>query len=83
MYSIKRIPRKLKLGQDYIIYYYTNKKICKFIQPKRCDFNFLNLKTHKCDFNFLNLKTHKCELKQHLYPSKCKNHSSGDWYYIY
>jgi hypothetical protein len=71
MYSIKRIPRKLKLGQDYIIYYYTNKKICKFIQPKRCDFNFLNLKTHKC------------ELKQHLYPSKCKNHSSGDWYYIY
>ena len=69
--EIKRIPIKLKLGTNYIVYFHNNNPItCRFIQPT------------KCGFNFLNLKTSKCILKTHLYPSKCENHSSGDWFWI-
>lgn len=44
--------------------------MCKFIQPT------------KCGFNFLNLDTNKCILKHHLYLSKCENHLSEDWFWI-
>jgi hypothetical protein len=65
--DIKRRPKKLKLGKHYVIWFgYKNKMMCKFIQPT------------KCGFNFLNLDTNKCILRQHLYPSKCENHLSVD-----
>ena len=66
-----RRPVQLILGKHYIVYYdYKNKSICKFIQPT------------KCGFNFLNLETNKCIIKSHLYPSKCENHISGNWYFV-
>ena len=69
--DIKRRPKKLKLGKHYVIWFgFQNKMMCKFIQPT------------KCGFNFLNLDTNKCILRQHLYPSKCENHLSGDWFWI-
>ena len=34
--------------------------LCKFIQPT------------KCGFNFLNINTNKCILRHHLYKSKCE-----------
>lgn len=69
--KIKRVPRQLKLGKHYIVHYTPFGKIhiCKFIQPT------------KCGFNLLNLNTNKCILKHHLYPSKCENHKSGDWFW--
>lgn len=70
-FKIIRKPRQLKLGEDYFIGYGNNKLFpCKFIKPT------------KCGFNFLNIKTNKCILKQHLYPSKCDNHKSGDWFWL-
>lgn len=64
-------PRKLILGNYYIVYYNVNKPIlCKFIQPTRCGFNFLDINTNKCI------------LKHHIYPSKCENHKSGNWFFI-
>ena len=69
--NTKRRPIRLTLGEYYIIHFgYQNKMMCKFIQPT------------KYGFNFLNLNTNKCILKHHLYPSKCENHISGDWYWI-
>lgn len=69
--NIKRRPKKLELGTFYIVSFgYKNKFVCKFIQPT------------KCGFNFLNLNTNKCILKNHLYRSKCENHLSDDWYWI-
>jgi hypothetical protein len=69
--GIKRQPKKLKLGKHYTVWFgYKNKMTCRFIQPT------------KYGFNFLNLDTNKCILKQHLYPSKCENHSPGDWFWI-
>ncbi len=69
--DIKRLPKKLKLGKHYVIWFgYNNKMMCKFIQPT------------KCGFNFLNLDTNKCILRQHIYPSKYENHLSGDWFWI-
>ena len=69
--SIKRIPKKLKLGKHYAVWFvYKNKMMCKFIQ------------TTKCGFNFLNLDTNKCILSQHIYPSKYENHLSCGWYWI-
>ncbi len=69
--NIKRTPKKLKLGTHYVLWYgVRNKMMCKFIRPT------------KCGFNFLNLNTNKCVLSRHLYPSKCENHESGDWYWI-
>lgn len=71
--KINRKPIKLKLGNDYVVWfgYKDNDKLrCKFIQVT------------KCGFNFLNLETNKCILKQHLYPSKCSNHKSGDWFWV-
>jgi hypothetical protein len=68
---MKRIPKKLRLGNNYIIWFdYKNKMVCKFIQPTRCGFNFLNLDSNKCI------------LPHHLYPSKSENHKSGDWFWI-
>lgn len=68
---MKRKPIRLILGKHYIVYYdYRHKMVCKFIQPT------------KCGFNLLNLETNKCILKQHLYPSKCDNHSSGEWFWV-
>lgn len=69
--QIRRIPRQLKLGKHYAVHYAPFGKIyiCKFIQPT------------KCGFNFLDLDTNKCILKHHLYPSKCENHESGDWFW--
>lgn len=68
---IERLPQKLKLGKHYVVSFGYKKLImCKFIQPT------------KCGFNFLNLDTNKCILGKHLYPSKCENHLSGDWFWI-
>jgi len=54
-----RRPRKLYLGQDYIMSWpYKKYMLCRFIQP-----------TNK-GYNFLNLETNKCILPRHLYPSK-------------
>lgn len=69
--TVKRTPKKLSLGEHYIIYFdYRKKMVCKFIQV-----------TDK-GFNFLNLKTNKCILKHHLYKSKCDNHLKDDWFWI-
>lgn len=66
-----RIPKQLKLGAYYAIYFNYNRiMMCQFIQPT------------KCGFNFLNLNTNKCILKHHLYPSKCDYHKSGDWFWV-
>ena len=53
----------LQLGRHYIVYWqnyggWKRKMVCKFIQPT------------KCGYNFLNLETNKCVLPRHLYPSK-------------
>jgi len=71
----KRLPKKLKLGNYYIVYWINyrgreNKMVCKFIQPT------------KCGFNLLNIETNKCILNRHVYPSKCENHQSGDWFWF-
>jgi hypothetical protein len=70
--KIRRLPRQFKLGKYYAIWYspFGKPRICKFIQPT------------KCGFNFLDLNTNKCILKQHIYPSKCKDHESGDWFWV-
>lgn len=71
MNKFDRIPRKLELGKDYLVYYTYKKKMnCRFIQPT------------KCGFNFLDLETNKCILPKHLYPSKCKNHLTEKWFWI-
>ena len=71
MKNVKRVPVKLLLGTDYTVWFsYKHKKSCRFI------------KVTKCGYNLLNMDTNKCILKQHLYPSKYKNHSSGDWFFI-
>ncbi len=69
----KRIPKKLILGENYIVKFIHGKEMmCKFIQP-----------TEK-GFNFLNLNTSKCMLRHHLYPSKCSNHINNDetWFFV-
>ncbi|MFT6125773.1 MAG: hypothetical protein ACJAVA_000214 [Flavobacteriaceae bacterium] len=67
----KRRPRRLDLGIHYIVkFQWGNTMLCKFIQPT------------KCGFNFLNIKTNKCILRQHLYPSKCENHIGEDWFFV-
>ena len=69
--NITRRPKKLILGQHYIISYgFKRKMVCKFIQ------------TTKCGFNFLNINTNKRILTRHLYVSKCNEHSSGDWFWV-
>lgn len=69
--EIKRKLRKLKLGEYYVVWFdYKNKIMCKFIQPT------------KCGFNFLNLNTNKCVLPHHLYPNKHENHLSGNWFWV-
>lgn len=69
--DVKRLPIRLELGKYYIVgFSYNTQIICKFIQ------------TTKCGFNFLNVETNKCLLKHHLYPSKCDNHLSGDWFWL-
>lgn len=67
----KRLPHKMVLGKDYIIYYNNSnvKYRCRFIQPT------------KNGFNLLNLETNKCILDKHVYPSK-KNHKTGDWFWF-
>ena len=71
MKNYKRIPKKLKLGETYRVYFPWGKTYkCKFIQPT------------KCGYNFLDMDTNKCILKRHLYPSKAENHKSGDWFFI-
>lgn len=69
--EVKRRPRKLELGKHYVIWFDPKSKMmCKFIQPT------------KCGFNFLNLDTNKCVLNGHLYPSKCENHLSETWFWV-
>jgi hypothetical protein len=59
MYYKIRTPRKLKLGQDYIISWPSGKNMnCKLIQPTNKGYNFLNIDTHKCIMN------------NHMYPDK-------------
>ena len=68
---VKRRPRKLKLGNEYYLKFkWGNGVKCKFIQPT------------KRGFNFLNIETNKCVLRQHLYQSKCENHLSETWFFI-
>lgn len=70
--SWKRHPKKIELGKDYLVWFHPKRKFrCRFIQPT------------KCGYNFLNLNTHKCILRRHLYPSKCENHSSGNWFWCH
>ena len=67
----KRRPRKLKLGKYYMVRFkYGNMMLCKFIQPT------------KCGFNFLNITSNKCILRKHLYPSKCENHIGEPWFFV-
>ena len=64
-------PKKLKLGAKYLVRFsYRNYIPCKFIQPTRCGFNFLNLKTNKCI------------LRRHLYRSKYEDFSNDTWFFI-
>ena len=71
MKKYDRIQVKLELGKDYLVYYTYKKKMkCRFIQPTRCGFNFLDLETNKCI------------LPKHLYPSKCENHLNEKWFWI-
>lgn len=66
-----RVAKKLKLGKHYVVWFnYKNKMMCKFIQPT------------KCGFNFLNLDTNKCIIKHHLYPIKYEKYLSGDWFFV-
>lgn len=61
---------RLELGEMYIVSWMGNNPIrCKFIQPTRCGYNFLNIKTNKCI------------LKQHLYPSK-KIDPIGEMFFV-
>lgn len=62
---------ELELGKHYVVFWnYRNKQVCKFIQPT------------KCGFNFLNLDTDKCILKNHLYRSKYERHMGGNWFFV-
>ena len=71
MNKFDRIPVKLELGKDYLVYWsYMKKMNCRFIQPTRCGFNLLDLETNKCI------------LPKHLYPSKCENHLNEKWFWI-
>ena len=67
-----RSLKYLELGKIYTVAWlgwgYKMKMECKFIQPTRCGFNFLNLKTNKCI------------LKQHLYPSK--KHTPNKYFWV-
>lgn len=68
----RRIPHKLELGKEYIIRFNNRNGIhCKLIKPTRCGYNFLNLQTSKCILT-----------RSHIYPSKCENHESGDWFFL-
>ena len=65
-------PQKINLGEDYkITFKYGNQVIGRFIKITKTGYNFLNLKTNKCIF------------KKHFYKSKCENHLSEDWFFIY
>lgn len=62
--AVKRLPQKLKLGQEYWVCWKSQRKTtkCRLIQvtPK--------------GYNLLDLRTDKCLLYPHMYPSKCENH---------
>lgn len=64
---------RLELGEKYIVTWcgnsYANFIECKFIQPTRCGYNFLNVKTNKCILN------------QHLYPAK-KINPIGEMFFV-
>lgn len=67
-----KIPAQFILGKDYTVKIgWGPTVLCRFIKPTNCGYNFLDLETNHCVLN------------QHLYPSKCENHSSGDWYWIH
>ena len=67
----KRTPRKLKLGEDYKVFWSIEAiTVYKFIQIT------------EYGYNFLDMETNKCLLKHHLYSSKKDNHKSGDWFWI-
>lgn len=71
MIKYKRLPRKFELGRIYNIRFgHGNSVNCKFIKVTRKGYNFVNISTHKC------------VLKHHLYPSKCPNHLSENWFWI-
>lgn len=60
----------LELGKMYFLSFNGGHFIyCKFIQPTRCGYNFLNVKTNKCI------------LRQHLYPSK-KIDPIGEMFFV-
>lgn len=68
--KIKRTPRKLILGQKYKVRMFNKEMDCLFIQPSPKGYNFLDTKTNRCVLN------------QSIYPSKCDNHKSGDWFFV-
>lgn len=66
-----RVRKKFILGNIYLVGYDPNNlSICKFIQPT------------KCGFNFLNIITNKCLLSNHLYPTKYIPYNDGNHYYV-
>jgi hypothetical protein len=68
---VNRKPKKIELGEDYVIWFNPNKKMtCRFI------------KTTKCGFNFLNLETSICVLPHHLYPMKDLDGVKRSTFYI-
>jgi len=71
MVTNKRVPKRFNLGDCYVIqFWYGKERLCRFIQPTRKGFNFLDLNTHKCI------------LRYHLYPSKYPEHISNNWFWV-
>jgi hypothetical protein len=55
---VKRYPRKLNLGEHYVLTMFGKTHVVRFIQP-----------TPK-GFNFLDVATAKCLLRHHLYVQR-------------
>jgi len=71
--NISRHIHKFELGCNYRVQFgYREDRfvICKLI------------KVTKTGYNFLNIETNKCIMKQHLYPTKMRNHITGDQFCI-
>jgi len=68
-------PIRLELGQIYTII--LDDENPKYLMVKL-------IKTTKKGYNFLNLETSKCLCKNHIYPSKCSNHTHNNetWFWL-